>query len=93
MAATTFTITATSGSASKQYFWKITSSIGNIKLFPVGEVNLEVKVSTTTDYQFIFSRNEVDQFQCNVNQITLIGSSAPAGNNSATDLTSILALI
>ena len=91
--ATTYTIKSVTGSTTNQCFWQLTSSLGNIKMFPIGSVNLEVHVSGTSDYSFIWSRNEVDQFEVNINSITLIHGSAPAGNNVATDLASILALI
>ena len=82
------------GSASTR-FWQLTNLItGNNHIYPVLETNVNTQIQSTTDYNFIFNRNELDQLHINILDIKYIGSSGtPAYNNVATDLASILALL
>lgn len=88
-------IQTVSGSASSIYLWKITNLLnGDINYFPVSLTNLTLQVSSATDYNFIWNKDELHSLQLNIIDVLYIGTSgAPAYNNSAADLAAILALI
>ncbi len=91
----TWHIEAIEASASSIYFWKITNILtGNITYFPVSSTSFELDYVSTSDYNFVWSKNEIDQLQLNILDVKYIGTSGPPNYSSAsTDLASILALI
>ena len=99
-----YQIYAIKGATSNIYFWQITNLLdGNVNLFPIAQTNFSMVVNpsssgsltTTSDYDFIWRKNELHFLQLNITDVKYIGngSGTPNYNTPATDLASILALI
>lgn len=92
---TKYTITSFKDtSVSTNWYWTITNNIsGDVEVFPAITTKVTLQVQSASDYNFIFNKNKLDQFECNIIDIFHIKSSAPAYNNSVADFASLLNLI
>jgi len=98
-----YQINAVTTAVSSTCMWKITNLLtGEINLFPVSKTNFTMQVNpsttgsitTTSDYNFIWNKDDLHQLIINIIDVKYIGASGtPNYNTPATDYASILALV
>ena len=84
------------GTETSYWFWKITNLINGdvVVLSPLNVFDLRLHVVSTTDYSFVWNKNQLHQFEVKIIDVKYIGSSGtPNYGSPSTDFASLLALL
>jgi len=80
----TWQIKVIKGTNSSVYSWQITNLItGNEHCYPVTNSTLNLEISTTTDYSFVWNKDQINQLSCNIQDVKYFGTSTTPNYGSA----------